>query len=157
MYSIKNEKDIPYILKYHRAKDMINIMKFFPNLSPIDDLVVILDEEDYLKNKDKVSDLTSIRNGNPISEPCMKSIPVKEINPDIINIIKEIKKENPKGVLILFHLNVQKTERYQRYAPLLNKFNQSIYQVDIDRLIYELRNISNKKFSLNMRISDVLN
>lgn len=118
MYSIKNEKDIPYILKYHRAKDMINIMKFFPNLSPIDDLVVILDEKDYLNNKENIINLTSIRNGNPISEPCMKSIPVKEINPDIINIIKEIKKENKNGVLILFHLNVTKTERYQRYAGI---------------------------------------
>ena len=41
---------------------------------------------------------------------------------------------------------IQELERYQKYAPLLNKFNQSIFQVDIDRLIYELRNISNKKF-----------
>lgn len=49
MYSLKNKKDISYILKYHRAKDMVNILRFFPGLSPIDDLVVILDEEDYLK------------------------------------------------------------------------------------------------------------
>ena len=71
MYSIKNKKDIPYILKYHRAKDMINIMKFFPELSPIDDLVIIKDKNDYLKNKDKLEGLTSIRNGNPITEYCM--------------------------------------------------------------------------------------
>lgn len=118
MYSIKNEKDIPYILKYHRANDMVNILTFFPGLSPIDDLVVIMDEEDYLKNKDKLGNLTSVRNGNPINEHCMKSIPVKEIDPDIIEIIRAIKKENKNGVLILFHLNVQKTERYERYAGI---------------------------------------
>ena len=118
MYSIKNEKDIPYILKYHRAKDMVNIMNFFPGLSPIDDLAVILDEDDYLKNKDKLTNLTSIRNGNPVKEHCMKSIPVKEINPDIIKTIREIKKENNNGVLILFHLNVKPTERYERYAGI---------------------------------------
>ena len=118
MYSIKNEKDIPYILKYHRAKDMVNIMNFFPGLSPIDDLAVILDEKDYLKNKDKLTNLTSIRNGNPVKEYCMKSIPVKEINPDIIKTIREIKKENNNGVLILFHLNVKPTERYERYAGI---------------------------------------
>ncbi|MBR4177911.1 MAG: hypothetical protein IKR57_01015 [Bacilli bacterium] len=118
MYSIKNEKDIPYILKYHRANDMVNILTFFPGLSPIDDLVVITDEEDYLNNKDKIENLTSVRNGNPINERCMKSIPVREINPNIIDVIREIKKENPKGVLILFHLNVEKTERYQRYAGI---------------------------------------
>ena len=114
MYSIKNEKDIPYILKYHRAKDMVNILKFFPGLSPIDNLVVA----DYMKNKDKLDGLTSIRNGNPINEYCMKSIPVKEINPNILDVIDEIKKENKKGVLILFHLNTIPTERYERYASI---------------------------------------
>ena len=53
MYSIKNDQDIPYILKYHRAKDMVNIMKYFPDLSPVDDLVVILYENDYKKIKIK--------------------------------------------------------------------------------------------------------
>ena len=118
MYSLKNEKDIKNILKYHRAKDMINIMNFFPGLSPIDDLAIILDESDYLENKQKISHLTNIRNGNPINEPCMKSIPTKDINPDYIKIIREIKKENNKGALILFHLNVNKTERYERYAGI---------------------------------------
>ena len=41
---------------------------------------------------------------------------------------------------------IQELERYQKYSGILNKFNQSIFQVDIDRLIYELRNISTKKF-----------
>lgn len=118
MYSINNEIDKQKILKYHRAKDMLNIMKYFPGLSPIDDLVIINDEKDYLENKDKIAHLTSIRNGNPITELCMKSIPTREINPDYIEIINEIKKENEKGVLILFHLNVEPTERYQRYAGI---------------------------------------
>ena len=118
MYTLRNEKDIKNILKYHRAKDMINIMNFFPGLSPIDDLAIILDESDYLENKQKISHLTNIRNGNPINEPCMKSIPTKDINPDYIKIIREIKKENNNGALILFHLNVNKTERYERYAGI---------------------------------------
>ena len=41
---------------------------------------------------------------------------------------------------------IQELERYQRYSGILTKFNQSIFQVDIDRLIYDLRNISTKKF-----------
>ena len=118
MYSLKKEKDIENILKYHRAKDMVNIMNFFPKLSPIDDLAIILDEQDYLKNKEKINHLTSVRNGNPINEPCMKSVPIKEINPDYIEAIKEIKKINKNGVLILFHLNVEATERYERHAGI---------------------------------------
>ena len=43
--SIQFQKDILSILKYHRAKDMVNIMKFFPGLSSVDDLAVTLDKE----------------------------------------------------------------------------------------------------------------
>ncbi len=118
MYSIKNPKDIELILKYHRANDMVNIFKFFPDLSPIDDLVVILNEEDYLQNKDKIANLTSVRNGNPVTQLCMRSIPVKEKNPDILATMKEVKKENKDGVLILFHLATEPTERYERYAGI---------------------------------------
>lgn len=118
MYSINNKKDIPYILKYHRAKDMVNIMKYFPDLSPIDDLAVVISKDDYLNNKELIKELTSIRNGNPTSELCMKSIPVKEINPNILEIIDEVKKENKNGVLILFRLTINPSERYERYAGI---------------------------------------
>ena len=118
MYSISTEKDIPHILNYHRAKDMVNIMKYFKDLSPVDKLAVVLSKEDYIDNIDSLKDLTSIRNGNPINELCMKSIPVKEINPDILEIMDEVKKENKNGVLILFHLNVDPSERYERYAGI---------------------------------------
>ncbi len=41
---------------------------------------------------------------------------------------------------------IQELQMYQKYSGILNKFNSNILQADIDRLIYELRNISNKKF-----------
>ncbi|MDO5823220.1 DUF3320 domain-containing protein [Methanobrevibacter sp.] len=41
---------------------------------------------------------------------------------------------------------IKELQTYQKYARNLTKFNQSIFQADIDALIYELRNISNKKF-----------
>ena len=118
MYSIKNKSDIPYILKYHRAKDMLNLIKFFPELSPVDDLVIILDENDYENNKDKLFDLDNIRNGNPVNEPCMKSLATKNINQDKLEALKNIKKENKNGVLILFHVEDEITNRYERYAGI---------------------------------------
>lgn len=118
MYRITNENDIPNLLKYHRAKDMVNIKRFFPDLSPVDDLAVILDEEDYKKHKNEIKELKNMRNGNPTTEPCMKSIPVRDINEDPLEVLKEIKKENENGVLILFHLNTEPTERYERIAGI---------------------------------------
>ena len=118
MYSIKNENDIPYILKYHRAKDMVNIMRFFPGLSPVNNLVVILDEKDYEKNIDKLNGLDNIRNGNPITEPCMKSVATKNVDQDRLEALKMIKKENKNGVLILFDLENEISNRYERYAGI---------------------------------------
>ena len=118
MYSIKNIKDIANILKYHRAKDMVNIMKFFPDLSPVDDLVIIMDENDYKNNKDKIRELDCMRNGNPISQPCMKSIIFKNNNQDKLEALKMIKKINKDGVLILFHTNNKVSNRYDRYAGI---------------------------------------
>ncbi|MBR2679138.1 MAG: hypothetical protein IKE63_06945 [Bacilli bacterium] len=118
MYYNERKEDTKEILKYHRAKDMINIMKYFPGISPVDKLAVVTSKEDYLKNKDILEGLTSIRNGNPTKELCMKSIPVKEINPDILEVMDEVKKENENGVVILFHLTVNPSERYERYAGM---------------------------------------
>ncbi|WP_296789719.1 DUF3320 domain-containing protein [uncultured Methanobrevibacter sp.] len=41
---------------------------------------------------------------------------------------------------------IQELERYQKYAGILNKFNQSILQADIDRIIYEIQQLSHKRF-----------
>ena len=41
---------------------------------------------------------------------------------------------------------IQELEKYQKYSAALTKFNQSIFQADIDRLIYQLKALSTKKF-----------
>ena len=48
----------------------------------------------------------------------MVSVPTKEINPNPLEVLRRIKVENKNGVLILFHLNVNATERYERYAGI---------------------------------------
>ena len=102
MYSINNEKDKIKILKYHRAKDMVNIMKYFPGLSPVDDLVVILDENDYLL-------LCSDGLSNKISETEMvsiiqKDIPLEEKGKLLVALANEHGGED-NITLILLHFN----------------------------------------------------
>ena len=41
---------------------------------------------------------------------------------------------------------IQELERYQKYSPLLDKFNSNIYHADIESLMYQLQDVSNKKF-----------
>ena len=118
MYSIKNNEDIPFILQYHRARDMVNLKRFFPELSPVDDLAVILDEDDFNKNIDKLANLYVIRNGNPVKEACMRSIVIKNLGQDRLKALRMIKDSNKNGVLILFHLEDEISNRYERYAGI---------------------------------------
>ncbi len=104
--------------------------------------------DNFLVERGRVYDIYGIKKPDTLNE-FQNSLSAFEIiksqNAELIdgNIIKSGAWNNNNDDA--FKL-IQELERYQRYAPLLNKFNQSIYQVDIDRLIYELRNISNKKF-----------
>ena len=41
---------------------------------------------------------------------------------------------------------IQELERYQKYAPILDKFNSNIFNVNVEALIYKLQEISSKKF-----------
>ena len=41
---------------------------------------------------------------------------------------------------------IQELAKYQKVAGILDKFNPNIYHADIDRLIYELNELSHKKF-----------
>ncbi|WP_303737643.1 DUF4011 domain-containing protein, partial [Methanobrevibacter millerae] len=41
---------------------------------------------------------------------------------------------------------IQELAKYQRVAGVLDKFNPNIYHADIDRIIYELNELSHKKF-----------
>ena len=41
---------------------------------------------------------------------------------------------------------IQELAKYQKVADVLNKFNPSIYHANIDRIIYELNELSHKKF-----------
>lgn len=52
MLNINNKDDIPKMMQYHRARDMINSMRYFPSLSPIRNLTIIESIEDYLDNYD---------------------------------------------------------------------------------------------------------
>jgi len=104
--------------------------------------------DNFLVERGRVYDIYGIKKPDTLNE-FQNSLSAFEIiksqNAELIdgNIIKSGAWNNNNDDA--FKL-IQELQRYQKYAPFLNKFNQSIFQADIDRLIYELRNISNKKF-----------
>ncbi|MDE5539437.1 MAG: hypothetical protein K2J20_03000, partial [Bacilli bacterium] len=118
MLNINNHKDKAEMMNYHRAKDMINLLTYFPDISPVTNLTIVKTPEDYLANYEFCKNLPCERNDTLLTKPSMKSIEGRGINPDIISIFNKVKEVDPDGVMILFDLNHAPTERYQRYAGI---------------------------------------
>ena len=61
MLKINNLDDIEKMRNYYRTSDMINLLIYFKELSPIRNLTIIENELDYTKNIDYIETLDSIR------------------------------------------------------------------------------------------------
>lgn len=112
------EKDKDKMKNYHRCKDMINLIDYFPELSPVINLTIVNDYQDYLDNYDITSKLLCTRNDTLITKPSMKSIETSGIKGNVEDIFKKIKEIDKDGVLILFNLNHEPSLRYNRYAGI---------------------------------------
>ena len=42
MLTINRSEDIDKMMEYHRTRDMLNLIKYFPDISPIIDLTIVL-------------------------------------------------------------------------------------------------------------------
>lgn len=50
MLSMNNSNDINKMLKYYRTSDMLNLLIYFPEISPIKNLTIIENVDDFIKN-----------------------------------------------------------------------------------------------------------
>lgn len=118
MLSMNNINDKQKMMNYYRTSDMLNLLYFFPQLSPIRDLTIVESIQDYLDNKVFLDNLNqnrvdTLKGRNPISgiENSGKSDCFYE------TLIK-VKEKDPLGVLVLFNVASNYSERYERYAGI---------------------------------------
>ena len=52
MLSSNNNYDIKKMMNYYRTSEMLNLKTFFPNISPIKDIVIVENEKEYFNNKE---------------------------------------------------------------------------------------------------------
>ena len=52
MLNMNNQNDISKMMQYYRTSDMLNLSYFFPELSPVRNLTIIENINDYYDNKD---------------------------------------------------------------------------------------------------------
>ena len=58
---IKNVEDIPLMRQYYRTSDMLNLLEFFPEISPERNLTIINSEKDFYDNIELVKTLQANR------------------------------------------------------------------------------------------------
>lgn len=103
---------------YYRTSDMINLIDFFPNLSPVKDLTIVENIKEYQENKFffdsfKQNRVDTIKGKKPIM-----SIENAGKSNGFYETIVKVKKIDEDGVLVLFNIESEPTERYERYAGI---------------------------------------
>lgn len=114
MYTIKNSNDIEILNNYYRTSDMLNLCLYFPEICPITELVIIEDEEDFIKNYDYIKTLDNLRADSLKGRGVIEGIETSGDKKEFFDLIKKIKEKDAHGVLLLFNVSTPFTERYER-------------------------------------------
>lgn len=117
MLKINRIEDLEKMNLYYRTRDMINLMIYFPDICPIEDLVIITDEEDYKNNIKNIKGFNHIRVDSLQGRGLINNIEVSKFK-DVLSVLKMVKEKDPLGVIVLFKLNITPSERYERYAGI---------------------------------------
>ena len=118
MLNINNKCDVIKLKKYHSASDMINLIEYFPEICPIRNLTIVEDEEDYVENFDFIKNLDNCRVDSLKGRPVLLDIEHAGKKDEFLSTLKKVKGKDPFGVLVLFNVNEESSERYNRYAGI---------------------------------------
>lgn len=116
MLSMNNINDRQKMMEYYRTSDMLNLLYFFPQISPIKDLTIVENEEDYLGNQKFLNNFSqnrvdTLKGRNPIL-----SIENSGKSNCFYEALIKVKEKDPLGVLVLFNVTGESSERYERWA-----------------------------------------
>lgn len=117
MLSMNNKNDIDKMLKYYRTSDMLNLLIYFPELSPIRNLTIIESIDDFINNQEYIDTLDSNRVDSLKGKPVL-NIENSGRKEDFFETMKKIKEVDPDGVLVLFNVDSTNSDRYERYAGI---------------------------------------
>jgi hypothetical protein len=113
----QNSSSAGLVIK-NRTKDMINLLTFFSQVSPIKELFIIESVEDYNNNYEELKDIYAHRVDSLVSKPVITAIETNSSHQDFIKLIEQIKSIDLEGVLVMFDLSIGYSERYERYAGI---------------------------------------
>lgn len=118
MLSMNNINDRQKMMEYYRTSDMLNLLFFFPQLSPIKDLTIVESEEDYLNNKKFLDSFNQNRVDTLKGRTPILGIENSGGSNCFYDTLIKVKEKDPLGVLVLFNITGKSSERYERYAGI---------------------------------------
>ena len=118
MLNMNNINDKQKMMDYYRTSDMLNLLYFFPQLSPVRDLTIVESEEDYLTNKDYLNSFDQNRVDTIKGRTPILGIENAGKSNTFYNTLIKVKEKDSLGVLVLFNIDSVPTERYERYAGI---------------------------------------
>lgn len=118
MLSMNNINDKQKMMEYYRTSDMLNLLYFFPQLSPIKDLTIVENEEDYLKHQEFLNDFNQNRVDTLKGRTPILGIENSGKSNCFYDTLLKVKEKDPLGVLVLFNITSEPSERYERWAGI---------------------------------------
>ncbi len=118
MLNMNNIDDRQKMMQYYRTSDMLNLLYFFPQLSPVRDLTLVENEEDYLNNKEYLDSFAQNRVDTLKGRSPILGIENTGKNNNFYDTLIKVKEKDPFGVLVLFNIISEPTERYERWAGI---------------------------------------
>lgn len=120
MLDANNLEDREKMMDYYRTSDMLNLLQFFPQISPVKDLTIIENIEDYYKNKGIIDKLPynrvdTLKGRTPILGIENAGLNCEE---EFIKTFAEVKQKDKLGVIVLFDISSFPSQRYERYAGI---------------------------------------
>lgn len=115
---MNNIDDKQKMVKYYRTSDMLNLLYFFPQLSPVKDLVIVENEEEYLNNKEFLDSFAQNRVDTLKGRLPILGIENTGKSDGFYNTLLKVKEKDQLGGVILFNLDNEASERYERYAGI---------------------------------------
>lgn len=118
MLNMNNINDKQKMMNYYRTSDMLNLLFFFPELSPIEDLVIVESIDDYLSNREFFDSFNQNRVDTLKGRPPILGIENTGTSNCFYDTLLKVKEHDPFGVLVLFNVSGGHSERYERYAGI---------------------------------------
>lgn len=118
MLNMNNIDDRQKMMQYYRTSDMLNLLYFFPQLSSVRDLTLVESIEDYLNNKEYFDSFAQNRVDTLKGRTPISGIENAGESGDFYDTLIKVKEKDSLGVLVLFNLTREKTERYKRWAGI---------------------------------------